>query len=135
MNASSAVAPFWSKLEVLGQAGMTYILAQSDRAFYMIDQHAAHERLVYERMKAQGLIKLKGRYKGKKGQNDKQRYVDTVKVQKGSCADCGCWLANSACSWTSQACSAGVSEGSSVNMRQMLSQPFLFWRKWLYSIG
>jgi len=53
MNASSAVAPFWSKLEVLGQAGMTYILAQSDRAFYMIDQHAAHERVRFERIMKQ----------------------------------------------------------------------------------
>lgn len=47
---STEVKPFWSKLEVLGQAGMTYILAQSDRAFYMIDQHAAHERVRFERI-------------------------------------------------------------------------------------
>jgi hypothetical protein len=54
-----------------------------------LEQFRRNSKARYERMKAQGLIKLKGRYKGKKGQNDKQRYVDTVKVQKGSCADCG----------------------------------------------
>jgi hypothetical protein len=53
-----------------------------------LEQYRRNSKARYERMKAQGVIKLKGRYKGKKGQNDKQRYVDTVKVQKGSCVDC-----------------------------------------------
>ena len=48
--ASTPAALFWSQLEVLGQAHQTYILAQSPRAFFMIDQHAAHERVRFERI-------------------------------------------------------------------------------------
>ena len=35
----------------IGQAFDTYILCQKDNVFYMIDQHAAHERLRFERLK------------------------------------------------------------------------------------
>jgi len=41
---------FWSQLQVLGQANLTYILAQSSRALYLIDQHAAHERVLFEKI-------------------------------------------------------------------------------------
>ena len=40
----------WQKLQVLGQSGLTYIIAQSDTAVVFIDQHAAHERVAYERI-------------------------------------------------------------------------------------
>ncbi|NCN42064.1 DNA mismatch repair endonuclease MutL [bacterium] len=40
----------WGSLQVLGQMDNTYILAQSDSDFYMVDQHAAHERVVFERL-------------------------------------------------------------------------------------
>lgn len=41
---------FWSGLQVLGQAHLTYIVTQGNKSFVLIDQHAAHERIAYERL-------------------------------------------------------------------------------------
>lgn len=38
----------WSDLQIIGQAHLTYIVAQSDRSLILIDQHAAHERVAFE---------------------------------------------------------------------------------------
>lgn len=40
----------WAQLQVIGQLHQTYIVAQSETQFYLIDQHAAHERVVFERL-------------------------------------------------------------------------------------
>ena len=38
----------WSSLQVLAQSHLTYLVCQSDKALVFIDQHAAHERFLYE---------------------------------------------------------------------------------------
>ena len=38
----------WGKLQILGQANLTYIITQSNNSIIFIDQHAAHERVLFE---------------------------------------------------------------------------------------
>lgn len=54
-SASSELSPsepkgYWSSLEVLGQANLTYIVAQARDKIVFVDQHAAHERVVFEKL-------------------------------------------------------------------------------------
>lgn len=55
----------WPSLRVLGQLGLTYIVGDAGGDLVLIDQHAAHERVLYERLlarrrtggaQAQGLV-------------------------------------------------------------------------------
>jgi DNA mismatch repair protein MutL len=45
--------PALPMLRVLGQVAGTYIIAEGPEGLYLIDQHAAHERVVYERFLGQ----------------------------------------------------------------------------------
>ncbi|HLW48653.1 MAG TPA: DNA mismatch repair endonuclease MutL [bacterium] len=58
-------APGWPVIRVLGQLALTYIVGESGEELVLIDQHAAHERVLYERLltrrrsggvQAQGLV-------------------------------------------------------------------------------
>ena len=43
-------SPFFPILRWIGQVGSTYIIAEGPDGLYLIDQHAAHERILYEKM-------------------------------------------------------------------------------------
>lgn len=50
---SSLLRPKLPMLRVLGQLGQTYIIAEGPGGMYLIDQHTAHERVLYERFTAE----------------------------------------------------------------------------------
>ncbi len=41
---------FWREITPIGQLGQTYLLCQNKQELIIIDQHAAHERVTYERL-------------------------------------------------------------------------------------
>ena len=55
--------PFFQKMRLLGQVQGTYIIAEYGEAVYIIDQHAAHERIRYEEIIEN--IKQKGSFSQK----------------------------------------------------------------------
>ncbi|MPZ15074.1 MAG: hypothetical protein GEU73_11730 [Chloroflexi bacterium] len=42
--------PLLGTLRILGQVGLTYIICEGGAGLYLVDQHAAHERVVLERL-------------------------------------------------------------------------------------
>jgi DNA mismatch repair protein MutL len=45
-------------LRLIGQVGLTYLIAEGPDGLYLIDQHAAHERVLFERLLKQGQGKV-----------------------------------------------------------------------------
>ncbi|OFZ29812.1 MAG: DNA mismatch repair protein MutL [Bdellovibrionales bacterium RIFCSPHIGHO2_01_FULL_40_29] len=48
VNNSQPTVGYWGSLQVLGQANLTYIVCQKKDHLVYVDQHAAHERVVFE---------------------------------------------------------------------------------------
>lgn len=48
--AAEAYKGKWSSLKVIGQAGLTYLVCEDGDKLIFVDQHAAHERVAYERL-------------------------------------------------------------------------------------
>jgi DNA mismatch repair protein MutL len=46
-------APVLPALRILGQLALTYIIAEGPEGLYLIDQHAAHERVLFEKLLAE----------------------------------------------------------------------------------
>lgn len=41
---------YWSTFQVIGQINLTYIVCQKDNQMILVDQHAAHERVAFEKL-------------------------------------------------------------------------------------
>lgn len=52
-SAAASMAQKLPPLRVVGQLGSTYIVAEGPAGMYLIDQHAAHERVLFERLLAE----------------------------------------------------------------------------------
>ena len=48
-NGSLEKAPKFPRLRIIGQFNKTYILAEHEEVLYLVDQHAAHEKILFEK--------------------------------------------------------------------------------------
>jgi len=53
VNRKSEIAGAVPLLRLIGQVGATYLVAEGPDGLYLIDQHAAHERVLFEKLMAQ----------------------------------------------------------------------------------
>jgi DNA mismatch repair protein MutL len=49
-KSTNEVVGYWSQHQVIGQANNTYIICQTREGLVLVDQHAAHERVNYEKL-------------------------------------------------------------------------------------
>lgn len=50
-TADNAAADFFSRLRYIGQLDRTYLLCETDGELVLVDQHAAHERVAFQRLR------------------------------------------------------------------------------------
>lgn len=55
-SAGGSLREVLTGLRVVGQIRQTYIVAEGDAGMYLVDQHAAHERVVFDRMRRNGAV-------------------------------------------------------------------------------
>jgi len=51
-SGAGAPSPLWPSIRLIGQLGLTYVVGEADGDLILIDQHAAHERVLYEQLLA-----------------------------------------------------------------------------------
>ena len=50
LQVTTECSGYWSSLQIVGQVNLTYIVCQKEDRIVFVDQHAAHERVVYEKL-------------------------------------------------------------------------------------